>query len=126
MKHILPAQIRRHGHVPPRPRPELLQRLARLVRRDAHVRDGLHHHAGHVQVRAVLHRPLHHRVHRDALHGGDVAERHGAVEEPEHVGAAGLAGGAVLVVGGAVVPGAEAGGFGWRAVAGREVQVGEG
>jgi len=65
-------------------------------------------------------------VHRHPLHRRHVAERHRLVEQAQHVGAAGFARRPVGVVRGAGVPGAEPRGFGQGAVAGGEVQVGEG
>lgn len=88
------------------------------------VRDGLQHHARHVQVRAVpLARVADDVVHDDLLQPGDVAEGYGPSHEREGGTAARGAQGAVFVVGGAVVPAAEALAGGTGEGAGRVVGV---
>lgn len=65
-------------------------------------------------------------MHGDAGDGGDGAEGDGSAQETEGVTATGPAEGAVLVVRGGVVPGAEAGTFLGRAEAGGFVHVAHG
>ncbi len=65
-------------------------------------------------------------MHVDFLQPRDIAEGDGADEEGEDGMAAGGAQGAVFVVGGGVVPGAEAGGGGPGEGAGGVVRVEEG
>lgn len=79
-----------------------------------------------MQVRAISTGAADEAVHGDFLQRRQVAKRDRAVEESEGCSAARGAQGAVFVVGGGVVPGAEAGGGGPREGAGGVVSVVEG
>lgn len=126
MPHVLAVQIGRDG----RRRLVLQEPPRRLghagpVRLDAFVGDGLDDHAGDVERGRVpgVDGRLDVGVYGDAGDGGDVAEGNGLAEETEGIAATGAAEGPVLVVGGGVVPWAEAGAFGRGTEARRLVHV---
>lgn len=126
MIHRLPPQLDRHTARPPLPEPEIIDVLLRDEDRRPDARDCLHDHARDVEVRAVGGGVLHEGVHVDFLEAGHVPEGDGAAEEGQDGPAARGAEGAVFVVGGGVVPGAEAGGGGAGEGAGRVVGVHQG
>lgn len=108
MPRVFARQLAAHGHCLALAQVEIGNGFFGNMHLAPHVRNGLQHHARNMQVGAIGTSAANEGVDGDLLQRGQVAKCDRPVEEGEGCGATRGPQGAIFMVGGGVVPGAEA------------------